>query len=295
MANNPEPISPCGSNHAQAMVLTGCASGIGRHLAGRLAEAGHLLTATDINLEALEAAAETDGWPRDRVARKRLDVRCPDQWRGLIDEVVGRYGRIDVLWNIAGYVRPGYVHETSPEQIALHLDTNAKGTMLGSQLAAAQMARQGYGHIVNIASMAALAPVPGIALYTASKFAVRGFSLALAQELKPHGVSVTVVCPDAVQTPMLDLQIDYPEAALTFSGSRQLTVEEVGDLLVGRVLRSRPLEATLPRHRGFIARLTSFWPALAGMVGPVLAKQGLARQARFKRRRERAAGSLSTS
>jgi NAD(P)-dependent dehydrogenase (short-subunit alcohol dehydrogenase family) len=75
------------------------------------------------------------------------------------------------------------------------------------------------------ASPAAFAPVPGLSLYAASKFAVRGFSLAAAQELRRHGVFVTVVCPDAVRTPMLALQRDYPEAALTFSGPRTLGVE----------------------------------------------------------------------
>src|SRR5205085_5137897 len=133
---------------------------------------------------------------------------------------VTTYGRVDVLMNVAGYLLPGYIHETSADQIERHMDINAKGLMLGTQAAARVMVRQGQGHIINIASMAALAPVPGLCCYSASKYAVRAFSLAVAQELRPHGVYVTAVCPDAVQTPMLDLQVDYQEAAMTFSGRR---------------------------------------------------------------------------
>ena len=194
-----------------------------------------------------------------------------------------------MLWNVAGYIRPGYVHEASPEQIAIHLDTNARGTMLGSQAAAARMVPRGQGHIVNIGSMAALAPVPGIALYTASKFAVRGFSLALAEELRRFGVAVTLVCPDAVQTPMLDLQVGYHEAALTFSGSRALSVDEVCGAMIDRVLRDRPLEVMMPRWRGWMAKVTSFFPGLAPVIAPYLRKQGLARQKKLKGRREGAA------
>ena len=78
----------------------------------------------------------------------------------------------------------------------------------------------GSGHIVNIASLASLVPSPGLALYSASKYAVRAFSLAAAEELREHGVAVTTVCPDAVRTAMLDKQLDYPEAALTFTAPR---------------------------------------------------------------------------
>src|SRR5205823_4569252 len=111
-----------------------------------------------------------------------------------------------------------------------------------------------HGHIINIASMAALAPIPGISLYSASKYAVRGFSLAAAQELRAHGVYVTVVCPDAVQTPMLDAQLAHDEAAATFSGPRLLTVEEVGRAIIGQGLARRPLEIYLPPSRGWLAR-----------------------------------------
>jgi len=259
-------------------IVTGAASGIGRALTGRLLADGHNVAALDLNQTAVEAAASADRWPESRCSWRRFDVRDPDQWRQAVADAVERWGGLDLLCNVAGVIQPGLGQAATAELIDRHLDINAKGTMLGTIAAAQVMVAQGSGHIVNMGSMAALAPVPGLSLYTASKFAVRGFSLAIAQELRPLGVYVTVVCPDAVRTPMLDLQVDFPEAALTFSGSRYLGVDEVVALICGKVLKQRPLEVMLPWKRGILAKLTSFFPSLAGPVLPRLMARGRARQ-----------------
>jgi 3-oxoacyl-[acyl-carrier protein] reductase len=147
------------------------------------------------------------------------------------------------------------------------------------------MVGRGGGHIINIASLAALAPVPGIALYSASKYAVRGFSLAAAQELRPHGVAVTVICPDAVDTPMLDRQIDQDAAAMSFSGARFLTVDDVSAAVLGRALPKRPLEIHLPRSRALLARIADLFPRTALWLRPTLERRGRARQAAMQRKR----------
>jgi len=263
---------------SRVVVLTGAASGIGRHLTGLLAACGDRLLATDVDLAALEAIARQDAWPTDRVLLAALDVRDPAAWRQIIERAVDTWGRLDVLLNVAGIIQPGLVHAQSPRDIDWHLDINAKGLIYGTQAAAAVMVAQRSGQIVNLASMAALAAVPGLALYTASKWAVRGFSLAIAQELAPHGVRVSVVYPDAVQTPMLDKQLDYQEAALTFSGSRLLSVEEVGRAIVEQALERGRLEVIIPWSRGFLSKLTSCFPSWAARVLPALTAKGLRRQ-----------------
>ena len=80
--------------------------------------------------------------------------------------------------------------------------------------------------------------------------------------------------PDAVQTPMLDLQVDYEEAALTFSGSRPLTVEDIAAVILDEVLPKRPLEITVPLGRGAAARLANSLPAASRLLAPFLAKKG---------------------
>ena len=131
-----------------------------------------------------------------------------------------------------------------------------------------------------------MAPIPGISLYSASKFAVRGYSLAVAQELAPHNVQVTVLCPDAIRTPMLDLQKDYEEAALTFSGSRFLSAREVSQSLQELIeagQRGRaPVERTLPWSRGLLARIASFAPATNMKLAGMLKRKGLKKQSKYQ-------------
>jgi len=269
-------------------LVTGAASGIGRALVARIASEGWRVLATDVNEDALLQAFASDGWPAERVRSHVLDVTCTQSWSHALTQIAQSYGTLDVLFNVAGYLRPAYLADISGEDIQRMLEINIAGVMLGTQAAAAVMRPSGTGHIVNVSSLAGLAPIPGLSVYSATKFAVRGFSLAVAQELHAEGIAVTVVYPDAVQTPMLDSQVDHDAAALTFSGVAPLTVDEVCDAICGPVLRRRPLEWTLPRGRGAMARAAGSFPGLARVVGPMLSEKGRKRQAALRRRSEHA-------
>ena len=268
------------------VLITGCASGMGRGLVGAFSRAGHRVLATGLTLESLLSARDADSWPSTVEVRK-LDVRSPGDWELAVGEVTSRWGRLDVVCNVAGYLLPGRVEVFEPSAVDAHIDVNTKGVIFGTRAAARVMVGQGAGHIINIASLAGLAPVPGLSLYCASKFAVRGFSLSVASELKPHGVAVTVVCPDAVQTPMLDLQVDYEESALVFSGPAPLTVEDICKSVLGPVLRDRPLEVTLPLSRGLLARVGGLAPGMASALEPMLRRKGRALQARAQAKRHK--------
>ncbi len=263
-------------------VVTGAASGIGRCVVDALVAQtrGARVLATDIDEDGLARAASN--WP-DTVKLSGLDVTSADSWQSALDVATSAWGGVDVLFNIAGFLVPGYVHEHALDDIDRHVDINVKGVMLGTRIASEAMVAKGSGHIVNIASMAAFAPIPGIGLYCATKFAVRAYSLAAAIELRDKGVAVTVVCPDAVATPMLDKQKDYDEASLTFSAPRVLTPEEVAQELVGRVLEKKPLEVALPRTRKWLARVLDTFPDLAPLVSPLFVKQGRAKRATYER------------
>ena len=262
-------------------LLSGAASGIGRHMARVLHRAGHRLVLIDIDEERLVSLAAEQGWQHDRaVCLERLDVRDAAGWTALVDRAANRFGRIDFMLNIAGYLKPGYVHEMDADTFSRHLDINAKGVIFATRAVAPILIAQRFGHIVNVASIAAISHVPGLSAYCASKHAVRGFSLAIAHELARHGVAVTVVCPDAVETPMLTLQEAYPEAAMTFGGRRALTLEEVEHALL-RAMRDRPLEVLLDvpgSGRGVGARLANMFPRLTGLAVERIVERGRAVQ-----------------
>lgn len=262
-------------------LVTGCASGIGRALVSDLLADGAEVVATDVHAEGLQRARREDGWATDRIDCRALDVTSRAAWTEVVDDVERHLGPIDALINVAGYLRPGWVHEVDAEVSERHIDVNFKGVVLGTREVAAKMVARGRGHIVNVASMAALAPVPGIAIYSATKYAVRGFSLAAAQELEPRGVRVTVVCPDACRTPMLDLQRDYEEAVLTFSGNRELEPGEVTSAIV-RALTTAPLEVYLPFHRAMLARFGDLFPRSTFWLAPLLRRTGRRNQQKRK-------------
>ena len=255
------------------IVITGAASGIGYELARRVLTDGHQLLAVDINAEPL---TELNRFAKaGQLYCECIDVRDAKHWQLLEQKIPEIWPRLDVVINVAGVIRPGWIHDQVALDVDYHLDINTKGVIFGTQMAAQIMTPQRGGHIINIASLAGIAAVPGISLYSASKFAVRGYSLAVAQELKPHNISVSVVCPDLVDTPMLAEELDWEEeTAVAFSGNKILSVDDVCDAILGKVLTDKPLEIMLPNSRGRLAQLSSLLPMVSGSLNNALAKKG---------------------
>jgi 3-oxoacyl-[acyl-carrier protein] reductase len=272
---------------SQVILLTGCASGIGRSVARRLYAQGHSLMVTDVDSEGLRRAGEAEGWTDPaRVIARALDVRSPGEWRGAIEAVLEKWQRLDVLLNVAGVLVATWAHETKDEDVDRIVDVNTKGLMHGTNAALRVMVPARRGHVINIASLAGIVPVPGLALYSASKHAARAYSVAVGQEVRKYDVFVTAVCPTVVETPMMQAQIDRDEAAYTFSGKRALGVEEVTSAIVDRAMVKRPLELVLdvPRSgQALAAKLGNAWPALALRLNSRVARAGQANQSRLRR------------
>src|SRR4051794_15284585 len=131
-----------------------------------------------------------------------LDVTDADGWSAVVDDVLGRHGRLDVLVNNAGIWFTGGLLETPPEDYRRVIEINQTGVFLGMRAVAPFMHDQGGGSIVNISSAAGLEGDPRIHAYVASKWAVRGMTKAAALELAPHGIRVNSVHPGLIQTPM---------------------------------------------------------------------------------------------
>jgi 3-oxoacyl-[acyl-carrier protein] reductase len=262
-------------------VVTGAASGIGRRWAGALASRGHRVLATDVDLDALARARSEDAWP-EAVDTSFLDVRKPDDWEVVMERAEAQLGGLDVLLNVAGYLRPARAVDVEPNDAQRQLEVNVLGVMLGTRAAARRMIPRGEGHIVNVGSLASLSPVPGLSVYCASKWAVRGYTLSAAVELAEDGIAVTLLMPDAVATPMLDLQVGHDAAVLTFSGDRPLTVADLERVLFEEILPKRPLEITLPASRGLLARAAGVVPAASKWLYPWLEKKGREGQRRAR-------------
>ncbi len=177
--------------------VTGAASGIGRALALALAEAGARVLATDIRAEALEEALRD---ARGEIRTRALDVTERDAFEAAIASVVEREGGLDFAFLNAGIAGGGPFESFDAEQLRRIVDVNLWGVLHGTHVAYQQMVRQGGGHIVNVASMAGLHPVPFSTSYAATKHAVVGLSGSLREEGRARGVRVGAVCPGLVRT-----------------------------------------------------------------------------------------------
>jgi 3-oxoacyl-[acyl-carrier protein] reductase len=184
---------------------------------------GHQVIATDV--QDMKDVVKRDEWEAaaaqfgGEIITKQLDVTSRSQWEAVFELADKEWAGVDVVMNVAGYLMPKKIQDASPKEIDTHIDVMLKGPIHGTQLGAALMVKHGIsGHIINVSSMAAVAPVAGVTLYAAAKFGCRGFSLAASKDLAPLGIAVTCLMPDAVQTPMVDLQLEYDGGAYAFSG-----------------------------------------------------------------------------
>jgi len=182
-------------------IVTGAGSGIGAALCRALVAAGADVVCTDVDGDAAQKTAAALG---DRARAARLDVTDASAVQAAVDEVVNRAGRLDLMFNNAGICWGGDTELLTLDQWNAIIDINIRGVVHGVAAAYPVLLRQGQGHIVNTASMAGLTAAGQITSYVTTKHAVVGMSLALRSEAVPRGVGVLVVCPAAVETPILD-------------------------------------------------------------------------------------------
>ncbi len=267
----------------QTVLITGAASGIGRHWAGALLQRSpaYRLVLTDVNEDGLRAAFT----PGESVRLHRLDVRSAEQWRQVIADTLAHFGRLDYLFSIAGGGRPAFLLEQPLENFDWVIDVNLKGALLGMRLVGEVMVRQGSGHIIQMASLAGLSPTPGNALYSGAKGGLRNASLAAAIEWRDRGVVVTVIAPDLVDTPIMQQHLESggEEVALTYTGVT-LTVHDL-EKAFWRAMRRRPLEITLPRWRGWLTKLNHACPAMMRVLYEPMKRRGLKRLQQIRRER----------
>jgi short-subunit dehydrogenase len=172
--------------------VTGASSGIGAASAAAFAAAGYDVIGTSRTASRVA--------PADGVTFLDLDVGSDESVSALVDEVIGRFGRIDVLVNNAGLGSAGAAEESSIEQARRVFDVNLFGLIRMTKAVLPHMRTQGAGRIINISSVLGFVPVPFGALYSASKHAVEGYSESVDHEVRQHGVRVLLVEPGFTKT-----------------------------------------------------------------------------------------------
>lgn len=182
-------------------LVTGAGSGMGRELAVQLAARKAHLALADVDEAGLMKTAEAcRSGGADRVTTHRLDVSDADAVAGLPAAVEGDHGELHLLFNNAGIGASGPFAEVAAAEFERVMDVNFNGLVRMTRAFLPLLARQGWGRVVNTCSLWGLLAPPNNAAYSASKFAVNGFSQSLAHELKGTSVGVTIVYPGGVAT-----------------------------------------------------------------------------------------------
>lgn len=182
---------------ARIWLMTGASRGFGWTFTEAAAAAGDTVVATARNPEVLKPLVDAHG---DKVVPVKLDVTDRANVAAVVNEVVERFGRIDLLCNNAGYGLRGAIEEVTEEQVRAQMETNFFGAFWLTQAVLPQMRAQGSGHILQVSSMGGQVAFPGLGVYHGSKWGLEGFSEALAQEVAPHGIKVTIIEPGGFRT-----------------------------------------------------------------------------------------------
>jgi NAD(P)-dependent dehydrogenase (short-subunit alcohol dehydrogenase family) len=184
-------------------LVTGGASGIGAALGRELARRGAYVVLADRDEPEVRAEAERIAASGARAEGRALDVRDAAAVASLVAVVFERHGRLDYLLNNAGIAVGGEAVSLRLEDWREAVEVNLMGVVHGVQAAWPRLVRQGFGHVVNTASMAAFLPTALAAPYGTTKSAVLALSLALRLEGEPRGLRVSALCPGVIRTPIL--------------------------------------------------------------------------------------------
>lgn len=254
----------------RAVLITGAASGIGAATARRFADDGWFVGVADIDGKGAKVLADELGADELGAARAlalALDVRDEAAWARAVETFgAATSGRLDVLINNAGLLASGPLVDMPAEKLRAMVDVNLTGAVLGVQACLALLKATPGARIVNVASIAGLRAMPEAAVYSATKYALRGLSQALRDELKPFGVAVSTVYPAFAATPMLTDGVDARLLArLEAAGFRHYAASSIAKAIWKAVIRGRD-EAGAGGQARLMRILAATCPPLLALV-----------------------------
>lgn len=255
----------------KSVVVTGASGGIGAACARKFVAEGARVVLAARTKEPLDRLSQELG--EDVTQAVPTDISDVGQCKHLLREAQARFGGVDVLVNNAGKNVRGHFENTSLDDILDMLDVNLRAPMVLTRIALPILRAQGSGTIVNVASLAGRLPLDEEATYSATKFALRIFSFALAEELRDTNIRISVVSPGPVDTSFItDPDVIEAVPALVFSQPMS-TADEIADLVL-QSAADGVRERTKPVLGARLATLSYLVPSLRRALLPVFERKG---------------------
>ncbi|MDU5191920.1 MAG: (S)-acetoin forming diacetyl reductase [Mixta calida] len=220
---------------SKVALVTGSGQGIGRAIALRLAKDGFAVSVVDYNAETARQVADEITRQGGKAVALQADVSDRDRVFAVVEQTQQQLGGFDVIVNNAGIAPTTLIEEITPEIVDKVYNINVKGVIWGIQAAVKAFKAQGRGgKIINASSQAGHVGNPELAIYSSSKFAVRGLTQTAARDLAPLGITVNAYCPCIVKTPMWD-EIDRQVSAAAGQPPGYGTAEFAKRITLGRL------------------------------------------------------------
>lgn len=268
-----------GKLQGKRVIITGAGGGIGRATATLLDREGANLVLADIDSVKLEETAKG-------LSETALAIKCDITKGEDIDELVAgaldRFHGIDVLVNNAGIIIPSLFENCRGEDMEKQVAINLMGTINMTYKVLPALIKDGGGNIVTISSMAGIIPETFSAIYAATKFALRGFNLTLALELKEHRIAVSTIFPDTTDTPMLRFEAAHGGSPLTFLNPPQKP-ENIARAVL-RAITKHKLEQYVPYSSGILSKLLMIAPGAVIKLWPLLEKSAEKKKIAYQRK-----------
>ena len=243
----------------KVVVVTGGSAGLGEQICYEAAKRGAIVVICARRSQLINKVKEEcmalSGKPAYAF---QLDIADPESVENLVASIRQKVGKVDILVNNAGFGVFQEFTEMPTETIRSMFEVNVLGMMVLTQQIALEMVDQGSGHIINVASMAGKIATPKTAVYSATKFAVLGFSNALRLELKPLGIHVTTVNPGPIETAFFD-QADPSGSYLASLGTFVLDPTKLAKTIVKAMIRPKR-EINRPQVMGIAAKFYTLFP-----------------------------------
>jgi short-subunit dehydrogenase len=266
----------------KVVVITGASAGIGAAAARRFVAEGARVVLAARGVSELEGLAHELGGTRALAVP--TDVSDAAAAKALLERAEAAFGAINVLVNNAGYNRRGAVEHVPAEDLARIVDVNLRAPIVLTRLAIPYLRRAGGGAIVNVASIAGRIPLPEEATYSATKFGLRAFTFALAEELQGSGITVSAVSPGPVETGFILKELEeVPDVVFSQPMS---SADDIAKLIL-ECAADGSIERAHPASSAYLATLGYLVPQLPRLLRPLLERQGrAAKQAYIAKRKQ---------
>ena len=251
-------------------IVTGGASGIGRAMCDSLARHGAIVIVADINMDGAKRVSESIVSSGGRATAVKLDVTKNDDVQKIIKDTAQKHGHLDYMFNNAGIGIIGDERDKTLDDWRKVININLMGVVYGTLAAYSVMVKQGFGHIVNTASIAGLIPAPTEVAYGAVKHAVVGLSTSLRAEGSAIGVKVSAICPGVIRTPFFDASREVnskmDEFLTTLNPVTMNDVDRAASIILRGVACNKAL-IVFPFHTRFAWWMNRLDPRIMGLFG----------------------------